>query len=482
MNFKTLTFLLFVQASQQQQQCARITIRKEVNDLNPQEQQVYRDTIRQAMRTPDPQQPQFSIWEAAAQLHNSQSGSIHGGGEFFFWHRYFLKTVEVKLQSLNDAFSFPYWNTSNEYAASQWHNSRALSLSDVSDVLDTRRKLEPYDMTIQQQWTNLLDQSIATGQGYNYWAPNPQAEYNHGTLHVNTGGRSAPFGEMAQMTAPRDPLFFLHHANMDLLWVQGQQQWTAKGLPQIGCPLVGNKGPSGLQSPLPGFDGKVLGDVVYTEALCVEYAPMGSTSSPTFRIVSTSTSSTTSSVVSKAAATLADSSFISQEQEGPVAAEHESKDVAQSSSSATTSTSSINSTPSSSPSTAPIIRAATLNANTTSCVPLPQAWMQMMNIQPQHVEEAVSRCQRVRSEVDAGKVFPAYPLTLVVPPTGSAGALNNQNTVAPTGTLSTGATSAPTTGSSLATTPASSIYSSSMGSTTSFLVSAVSFLLLSLCL
>lgn len=477
MNFKTFAFLLLVQASQQQQQqCARITIRKEVNDLTAQEQQVYRETIRQAMRTPDPQQPQFSIWEAAAQLHNSQSGSIHGGGEFFFWHRFFLKTVEVKLQVLNEAFSFPYWNTSNEYAASTWHNSLALSLSDVSDVLDTRRKLEPYDMTIQQQWTNLLDQSIATGQGFNYWAPNPQAEYNHGTLHVNTGGRSAPFGEMAQMTAPRDPLFYMHHADMDLLWLQGQQQWIAKGLPQIGCPLVGNKGPSLLQSPLPGFDGKVLGDAIDTAALCVEYAPMGSTSSPTFRIVSTST--TSSAVVSKAAATLADSAFLSQGQEGPKAAEPDSKAVAQSSSSATASsaTTTINSAPSS-----PTLP----SGNITSCVPLPQAWMQMMNIQPQHVEEAVSRCQRVRSEVDAGKVFPTYPLTLVAPPpTGSAGALNNtgQTTGAPTGTLSTGAASAPTAGSSPSTTPASSLYSSSGGSTTSSLVTVVSFLLLSLCL
>ena len=148
-------------------QCERITTRKEVHDLSPKEIEVYRSTIRQAMKTSDPYNPSLNMWEASAKFHEELAGLIHKGAEFFYWwdfiiriliiwyrHRAFLYFVEKKLQTLNPEFAFPYWDSSKEFRNSEWSKSIALQISDVSDVLDTRRNLEPYDVTLPEQWTN----------------------------------------------------------------------------------------------------------------------------------------------------------------------------------------------------------------------------------------------------------------------------------------------------------------------------------------
>jgi len=58
----------------------------------------------------------------------------------------------------------------------------------------------------------------------------------HNNVHNNIGGLPqipAPYGYMANFLSPVDPIFFLHHANMDRLW----DVWTRKQK-QIGEPIL----------------------------------------------------------------------------------------------------------------------------------------------------------------------------------------------------------------------------------------------------
>lgn len=59
----------------------------------------------------------------------------------------------------------------------------------------------------------------------------------HNTLHNYMGGivdtktNPGPFGNMSNNLSPVDPIFFLHHANMDRLWTVWTQRQRAAGLP-----------------------------------------------------------------------------------------------------------------------------------------------------------------------------------------------------------------------------------------------------------
>ena len=62
----------------------------------------------------------------------------------------------------------------------------------------------------------------------------------HNKVHMSVGGRKSPFGLMSQNLSPLDPVFFLHHCNIDRLW----DVWTRKQL-ALGLPV----GPTAQQAP-----------------------------------------------------------------------------------------------------------------------------------------------------------------------------------------------------------------------------------------
>ncbi|WP_457663782.1 tyrosinase family protein [Sinorhizobium medicae] len=53
----------------------------------------------------------------------------------------------------------------------------------------------------------------------------------HNRVHMSVGGQSAPYGLMSQNLSPLDPIFFLHHCNIDRLWDVWTRKQQAMGLP-----------------------------------------------------------------------------------------------------------------------------------------------------------------------------------------------------------------------------------------------------------
>jgi tyrosinase len=89
----------------------------------------------------------------------------------------------------------------------------------------------------------------------------------HNRVHVWVGGSMGPG------TSPNDPVFFLHHCNIDRIWALWQEAHpTAEYRPQSGGPIGHN-----LKDPMFPWDGKELPDVVTPEDLLqlgdVEYEP-----------------------------------------------------------------------------------------------------------------------------------------------------------------------------------------------------------------
>ena len=268
--------------------CGKITYRKEANDVTRAEWEMIVDTIKKAQQQPDDDIKNLSIWEAGAQVHLDLSADsagkerIHGNCMFLFWHRIFLTEMEKSLQKINSKFFFPYWDTAKQWedveAASVWKylggKGNPLSNGIFGNAPFKVKGFEkPLSRTTHawnerlypsQFYDKLLNSSLTQKSGFAGWASD--LEVSHGTFHVEVGGDQ---GQMSQMGSPLDPLFYLHHANIDYIWLQAQIQFKIHGLEQIG----GEKGDGSkcmLSDKVPNYD-VTLEQALELQNMCVDY-------------------------------------------------------------------------------------------------------------------------------------------------------------------------------------------------------------------
>jgi hypothetical protein len=90
--------------------------------------------------------------------------------------------------------------------------------------------------------------------GLNRFGATSMAGFLHSEPHLFLGGDQGQ-GDMSRMTAPLDPLFLLHHGNMDRIWAYWQDCHNYERIPQsqIGPPSFDTNGQFTLDSMMPGF-------------------------------------------------------------------------------------------------------------------------------------------------------------------------------------------------------------------------------------
>ncbi len=161
----------------------------------------------------------------------------HGFDGFLPWHRAYLLDLERELQNLDPSVALPYWRfdtpaptlfTAEFFGApdpasgfARFAPSNPLRLWSVDGRPGINRtpRFDPvtspaHDSNGQQ----VRPDAVITGFSGPYSQLRQPFESNpHGTAHVSFSGeiRSPP-------TAPRDPLFFLLHCNVDRLWAAWQ--------------------------------------------------------------------------------------------------------------------------------------------------------------------------------------------------------------------------------------------------------------------
>jgi len=175
---------------------------------------------------------------------------IHRSSHFLPWHREFLLRFERALQQHDPGVTLPYWDSSvdNSPANPLWDNAflgqfnaawglgRALG----SDVLPTQQMVED----------NQLRNSYST-----FW---PELEGSiHNPPHRWVGGI------MAGAASPGDPVFYLHHAWIDLLWARWQRR--------TGAPFESSGPGVGLNDPLMEWPDRTPADVLDHHALGYAY-------------------------------------------------------------------------------------------------------------------------------------------------------------------------------------------------------------------
>lgn len=185
--------------------------RKDINSLTAEEIKTYADAIA-AMRKLPASNPHSLA--AQAKIHGDHCA--HSTWTFLPWHRPYLSYFEetVRKVSGKEDFALPYWD---------WSASATIprALADTSSPL--------YDSTRQFQGLiaeEISAQAISAHLGITLWedfmgsatAMGGIEGSPHASIHVAVGGNMSAFS-----TTGLDPLFWLHHCNIDRLW----QSWMA---------------------------------------------------------------------------------------------------------------------------------------------------------------------------------------------------------------------------------------------------------------
>ena len=147
---------------------------------------------------------------ALVDIHGDPTHQPHTTQRFLPWHRVYLIQLEQALRSIHPDVAIPYWDwtQASEQSIPTWLNSVLPTVVTPTQTINvTRFPQSPASLaTIASNTPNTLAQVDFTNftsllQGI------------HNSVHVWVGGSmgSVP-------TASADPIFWMHHCNIDRLW------------------------------------------------------------------------------------------------------------------------------------------------------------------------------------------------------------------------------------------------------------------------
>jgi tyrosinase len=209
----------------------QIRIRKDVasdeaeNDIDS-----YRKAV-EAMKKLTQNQPSNPLgWLRQARIHGT-SGSFnkcrHGTWFFAPWHRAYVFYFEEIIRELsdNEEFALPYWNWSETHSipAAFWGNNNALNESSRGVTQGSKISQDDLDEFVGPSVvSNIVDlpdfESFGGDFGSGQSASGELEVTPHNFVHRWVEG------VMASGESPLDPIFWLHHCNVDRLyseWLRG---------------------------------------------------------------------------------------------------------------------------------------------------------------------------------------------------------------------------------------------------------------------
>jgi tyrosinase len=197
------------------------------------------------MGNPKPRYGSFVDVHVRAMQMGGMSWGVHTmpnmnmvGRNFLAWHRRFILRFEQQLQKVDPTVALPYWDP--------------IANPNIPDPLNTPafvsnwglvRDWDPSFLPVATELTAVKNRTT--------FGPFQAAlERLHGGVHLAVGGvNPGSSGQMAGSNSPADPLFWLHHANIDRIWAE----W------QTAHPGQNPANPNEVLKPSPIIAGKVSG-------------------------------------------------------------------------------------------------------------------------------------------------------------------------------------------------------------------------------
>ena len=144
-------------------------------------------------------------------IHSNATHQMHRNPRFLPWHRIYLVRLEELLQMVDPTVCIPYWKSSEEQAFPSW----LLAFTPTVNLMGG-----PHTVTRNIGALAILPDAAAVatvmGNGtFNTFAPSLEGVHDSG--HVWVGGTM-----LSVPTAPADPVFWMHHAEIDRIWAEWQ--------------------------------------------------------------------------------------------------------------------------------------------------------------------------------------------------------------------------------------------------------------------
>jgi tyrosinase len=156
------------------------------------------------------------MYQKIAEIHHDMGHLMHsmsgywGILRFLPWHRVFVYKMEVLLGNYVPGIRIPYWD---------WANDRDLPSWIYSPPGVTRGPDKKFTLPTETGVSTILDKTT-------YLEFTTGLEGAHNTVHMWAGGTMQNL-----MYSSDDPIFWLHHSNVDRIWHRWQH--THKELPPL---------------------------------------------------------------------------------------------------------------------------------------------------------------------------------------------------------------------------------------------------------
>jgi tyrosinase len=185
------------------------TVRKRASVLTSAEQNLYRNGITQLIDS--------GFYGQLVALHGDMSHDQHGGmgaigtQRFLPWHRDFLLQLERELQGLDPVASIPYWDWTAQRGVPPWKDDflPTVPVPGRRNPIQVRRSIGRRGR-LPAGWEV---EALIRNSGVNYTTFTSVLEGFHNEVHGWVGGAMGSI-----MVSPADPLFWMHHAQVDRLW------------------------------------------------------------------------------------------------------------------------------------------------------------------------------------------------------------------------------------------------------------------------
>lgn len=166
------------------------------------------------------------------EVHGQPVHQMHHTLRFLPWHRAFLVEFEKALRSIHPDVTLPYWDWTRaaEQSIPSWLAGFTPTVVTPSrTVVVTRAPGSSSDLALIASNTPT---ALAKTDFTSFWHT---LEAIHDSVHVWVGGSMS-----AIPTAPADPMFWMHHANIDRLWSvwQASPNGAGKNPPLSGAAAV----------------------------------------------------------------------------------------------------------------------------------------------------------------------------------------------------------------------------------------------------
>lgn len=278
--------------------CGSMEQRREWRDLSNSEKVAYINAANGVLSLPS-KAGRRGFYDDLVAVHASAIGYIHSTPLFFPWHRAYLRMYEKALQQIDPSVRVPYWDSGFD---GQNPQANTAIFGGTSLHFGTRGPIQKPCLPngFAKSWTTFYGRNciqrnytdnfvvydntvlgpIVTNSA-NFTAFSSPMEVAHNVVHFYVGGLNGSLYIID--LSVNDPLFFIHHSNVDRLWWLWQ-----KAHPSIATQYIGTtKRPPGSSNSvevsendlLPGFNVPVSSTLLLNNGgqYCVEYMSYSAT-------------------------------------------------------------------------------------------------------------------------------------------------------------------------------------------------------------